>query len=247
MYKNNTFVRPLALSILAFLLASCAPSGTATPVEPALTGPCANPLYPVVAGAQWTYDMTGTTNDTFTRSIVEVTDSGFTDQDTFSAGTIRTGIWNCDAGNLTSLDPVSGTSASVQTTTMDANFQTTAQSGMTLPAVVEAGTLWAQTVSIAGTVTASGMTADATNDTSISCSASGVESVSVPAGTFDAMKVTCQYMSTITVVTQGISVPVAPIVFTTDSWYAPGIGWVQSISAGDGLDTTIVLTSYSIP
>jgi hypothetical protein len=33
----------------------------------------------------------------------------------------------------------------------------------------------------------------------------------------------------------------------TTSWFAPGVGWVKSVSSGEGVDSVIELTSYSIP
>jgi hypothetical protein len=242
MLRTKRYSRLLTI-LVAGLLAGCSLPGSGTTV----TGPCGNPLYPVIAGAQWEYQMTGTTTDTFTRSIVTVSESGFTDQDTFTSGVIRTGEWSCEAGNLINLDPVGSTSANVQTNGLNADFQTTAQSGVTLPASVEAGTTWTQSVSISGTIVVSGIAAEGTNDTSIACTASGMESVTVPAGTFDAMKVICQDSIAITVTTQGITVSVPPINFTTEAWYAPGVGWVKAISSGDGIDTTVTLTSYSLP
>jgi hypothetical protein len=229
-----------------FLLAACSlssPSGS--PSGSTVSGPCGNPLYPVAVGNSWNYDMTGTTTSTFTRSIQAVDSGGFTDQDVFSGGTTRTGKWNCAAGALTNLDPVGDTTANVQFNGHSSDFQTTALNGVTLPAHVAAGDTWNQTLSLHGSVSVNGVSAESTSDTTIACTAAGTENVSVPAGSFDAMKVTCQDQITITVTTAGISVPTA-LSFTTDSWYAPGVGWVKSVSSGSSVNTTIVLTSYTL-
>jgi hypothetical protein len=245
MYKINRLAPIVAI---ALILAGCGLPGVPTPGGGlTLSGPCANQLYPVLAGATWTYELTGTTSDTITRSIASVSADGFADQDTFASGAVRTGQWNCDAGALTALDPVGSTSATVQRNGEIADFHTTALDGVTLPASVVAGTAWSQTISIAGTLTVNGKTADATNDTSLSCTANGMENVTVPAGSFDAMKVTCQNSVKITVTLQGITVPVPEMTFTSQSWYAPGVGMVKSVASGDGLDTTTSLTSYSLP
>jgi hypothetical protein len=248
----------LAVLCLAALLAGCSlpgsggagsgtPSGSPSGGGAAASGPCANPLLPVVAGAAWNYQMTGAFPDTFTRTINSVSESGFEDQDVFGTGVTRTGEWNCDAGALIALDPGGGTSASVEATNNVSDFHTTALSGVTLPASVAAGDSWAQSISIAGTTVINGTSADSTSDTTAACTASGMESVDVPAGSFNAMKITCQATINITVTTQGITVPVPALSFTTDSWYAPGVGWVKSVSSGSGVDATITLTSYALP
>lgn len=210
------------------------------------TGPCTNPLMPVIAGASWNYQMTGSSSDTFARSILSVGGSAFTDQDVFASGVTRTGEWNCDSGNLIALDPVGGTSATVQTADMNSDFQTNAQSGVTLPASVAAGDAWTQSLSISGTTVVNELTAESTSDTTVSCTALGMESVTVPAGTFDAMKIDCQDSIEITVTISGVTVPTS-ISFMTTLWFAPSVGMVQSISTGSGVDATIALTSYSIP
>lgn len=246
---------------LAVLLAACSLPGSggdspAGPSEPGTedtpsgsvpSGPCANPLLPVVAGAAWNYQTSGFAESTFVRSIVSVSGSGFEDQDVFDSGAIRIGRWNCEAGNLIALDPAGGASAAVGTAASMAEFETTALSGVTLPASVEAGMTWTQNVSIAGTMDFGGLPSSATNDAALACTAAGMESVSVPAGDFEARKITCQVTMLITVTTAGMTVPVPEMVFVTDSWYAPGVGWVKSVYTGEDLDSVIVLTSYSIP
>lgn len=254
MFRTKLLNRLPALFV-AILLAGCSLPGTpGTPVATpgsgggiSASGPCDNTLYPVAAGATWNYMMTGTTEGSFDRTILTVDNNGFTDQDVFDAGTTRTGIWSCDSGNLTALDPVGGTAATVQTTTFGADFQTTEQDGVTLPASVAAGNTWSQSVTIEGTVVENSISADASNATTIACTAVGMESVTVPAGTFDAMKVTCQDTINITITMEGAVVPVPAINMTTDSWYAPGVGLVKSVSTGSDIDTTIVLLAYSLP
>jgi hypothetical protein len=232
------------------LLAGCnmPGGGGSTPTSPAGStgsGPCANPLYPVAVGVTWNYQLSGTTSGTFVRTIQSVDSGGFTDQDTFDSGTTRTGKWNCAAGDLTALDPVGSTTASVQFGATNSNFQTTALTGVTLPAHVAAGDTWTQTLSMSGTTESHGVQASSTSDVSISCTAGGSESVTVPAGTFDAMKVTCQDGITIKVTTAGVTIPVS-VNFSADNWYAPGVGWVKSVGSGSGFDETVLLTSYSL-
>jgi hypothetical protein len=239
-----------AALIAVIVLAGCSlpgsgSGGTGRLASP--SGPCANPLYPVAPGITWNYQISGSTNDSFVRSINTVSDGGFEDQDVHEDGAIRTGEWNCDAGTLTALDPVGSLSATVQRDAQLTEFHTTTQSGVTLPASIEAGTAWTQSVGVAGTTISNGVSADATNDTSLSCTGVGTENVTVPAGSFDAMRVTCQNSIVITITTAGITITVPEMDFTSDSWYAPGVGLVEVVTTGGGLDSTMVLTSYSMP
>lgn len=71
-----------------------------------------------------------------------------------------------------------------------------------------------------------------TIDTSSEITVGGVESVTVPAGTFtNALKVTAHYYSRITHSTAG---PQTPVTDDSTTWYVPGIGIVKGTSSGDG-------------
>jgi hypothetical protein len=211
------------------------------------SGACANPLYPVAAGISWTYSMSGLSSDTYVRSIVDVRADGFTDQDVFGTGVTRTGEWQCSAGALIALNPTGGSNASVQTAGGTANFQTTSLEGMTLPAVVNVGDTWTQNLTTEGTQTINGVEAASRSAIAYSCAAGGNESVSVPAGTFDAMRVVCQLSMSITVNMGGLEVP-TQIDSTDTIWYAPGVGMVRTESAIAGFgNNTIELTAYSFP
>jgi hypothetical protein len=191
--------------------------------------------------------MSGISSDTFTRSIVAVSADGFTDQDVFGSGVTRTGEWRCNAGALIALNPAAGSTATVQTSGLDANFQTTALDGLTLPATVSAGDTWSQNLTIEGTQNINGVEAQSKNVVAYSCTAGGTESVTVPAGTFDALRVTCQITMDITINMSGLEVP-SQISSTDTIWYAPGVGMVRTESAIAGIGgSTIELTAYSIP
>lgn len=210
-------------------------------------GPCENPLLPIKVGATWIYNMSGPAPDTFTRTIISVEESGFTDQDTFAAGTVRTGEWNCENGNLIALNPSTSASASVSAAGATTEFTTTSLSGVTLPAVVNNGDTWSQSTTLEGTNLIGGLAVQAKNEFATNCTAGGVEMVTVPAGTFEAVKITCNFDMTITMQMEGVSPAPGYINGTTTSWYAPGVGWVKSIGTGEGSESAIELTSYTIP
>jgi hypothetical protein len=117
------------------------------------SGACANPYMPVVMGATWNYKMTGSTSDTFARSIVAADGASFTDQDVFETGVTRQGKWNCEGGNLIALNPSNGGSASVNAENVSVDFQTTALSGVTLPGTITPGDGWEQAITLEGTET----------------------------------------------------------------------------------------------
>ena len=208
-------------------------------------GACQNPYLPVIVGATWDYNLTGPIPDTFTRSIVSVEANGFTDQDVFGTGITRQGKWTCDSGNLTALNP-SGNSASVNSENVIADFQTTSSSGITLPASIGSGDTWSQATTIEGTEHISNQDIPAKNEFSNSCTAAGVESVTVTAGTFDAMRFDCQTTTNITVTVLGSPIQTS-LSFTATSWYAENIGLIKTVTSGSGLDSTIELLSYTVP
>jgi len=210
------------------------------------SGACANPYLPIIAGATWNYKLTGPVPDTFTRSILSVETSGFTDQDVFGTGVTRQGKWNCDNGGLIALDPSGGGSASISAQNITVDFKTTELSGVTLPAKINAGDSWTQTTTLEGTETVSGTQVPVKNQFSNTCKANGVESVTVGAGTFDAMRVECQTVMNITITMQGNPIQ-TKMTFNGTNWYAENIGLVKTATTGEGLDSTIELVSYNIP
>ena len=159
---------PLVLSILilASLACSFSGAGTSAPVDSASTpepasaptvaasptptpADCFNAYYPVKAGATWTYQMSGTSADTFTHSIVSASDKEFTDQDAFGSGTTRTGQWRCEGGNLISLTPGGG-SAAVAAAGVVFTFTVTENTGVTVPANMDVGRAWSQDIKFEG-------------------------------------------------------------------------------------------------
>ena len=207
---------------------------------------CSNPYLPIIAGANWNYNLNGPENDTFTRSILAVNADGFTDQDVFGVGVTRQGEWKCENGNLVALNPSGGGSASITAEGTTVDFQTTALEGVTIPASINPGDTWSQSLKLEGTQTINGEAFPASNQTTQNCTAAGVESVTVPAGTFEAMRVDCKVDITVSLEMAGTPLTTT-ISINNTNWYAPNVGLVKTISLGSGLDSTTELTSYSIP
>ncbi|MCS6845611.1 MAG: hypothetical protein NZ528_15035 [Caldilineales bacterium] len=215
------------------------PTATPTPEPPAAPSACNNPYLPVAVGRQWVYQITGMgTNNRFTRSITAVTENGFKDRDEFDVGTVREGEWRCENGNLTALTPSSQAAVSIP----EVRFTFTVESneGVTLPADLAPGKTWSQRIIYSGRQTMGDLTMDTRNDLTTSCKAVREEQVTVPAGTFTALRVECTYAMRITV--QSLTIPVDS---TSVGWWAKNVGWLKSTDQTDQGTVETVLLEYS--
>jgi hypothetical protein len=211
------------------------------------TGQCANPYYPVREGATWSYQGTSSLTEpyTFTDTISSVRADGFTLTTEFD-GLTRTQEWACKPEGILAIEMGGGLTTSQTNLTVE----TQSASGVTFPAEIEAGDTWSHSIQFTGTMDIAGQSGEAEGSTQSDFTALGVESVAVPAGTFEAMKVQVQTTFEATVNFQGLSIPVT-LTTTTISWYAEGVGWLKSDSSGDFMGQaytdTIELGSYSLP
>jgi len=219
-------------------------SPTNIPVPSTLA--CDNPYLPVIAGASWSYKLTGPIPDTFTHTILSVESNSFVEQDVFGTGVTRAGKWNCDNGNLIALNPPTGSSGTVSAENVSVDFQTKDLSGITLPATMNAGDTWSQSLTLEGTETINGTAFPASNQLTSNCKATGTESVTVEAGTFDAMRVECETTMKISI-KLGATPTETTLNLVGTNWYVRGIGLVKTLTTGLGLDSTTELVSYNIP
>jgi len=225
------------------------PTATPAPPLPSPTAPapiaaaCQNRYYPIAQGAAWTYRVSGSVNDTFTRAIIGVRADGFDDQDSFASGAVRRGSWACQQGDLISLTP--GGSASVAAGGAQTDFTVESNEGLTLPADPQPGAQWTQTIVYLGQFNTGDRNVTARSTLNMSCRAVGVESVSVPAGAFEALRVDCTYRLTIALLGD------LPFDFSFSSsgsvWYAPGVGMVKLRDTGEMGTTEVVLLSSALP
>ena len=225
------------------------PAPTDAPPLPSPTAPapiataCQNRYYPAAQGAAWTYRVSGSVNDTFTRAIIGVRADGFDDQDSFASGAVRRGSWACQQGDLISLTP--GGSASVAAGGAQTDFTVESNEGLTLPADPQPGAQWTQTIVYLGQFNTGDRNVTARSTLNMSCRAVGVESVSVPAGAFEALRADCTYRLTIALLGD------LPFDFSFSSsgsvWYAPGVGMVKLRDTGEMGTTEVVLLSSALP
>jgi hypothetical protein len=98
-----------------------------------------------------------------------------------------------------------------------------------------------------GSQNVSGQDVPATGKVSYSCIAADTETVIVPAGALEAVRVGCQMNGTIAVKMLGFDVP-TELTSVTTIWYARGIGMVKTENEISGIGhSSIQLNSYTIP
>jgi hypothetical protein len=221
------------------------------PATNSVQGACANPLYPVINGATWTYSGTGGSAGAYSYvdTITGVRSDGFTLTSVFDTDRTYPQEWACKTEGLVPLQ-LPGATAAVTTQQFSAQFETSNVQGVLLPATVSPGDQWTFSLTLKGTAEISGATAQATGDASYDFKAIGMESVTIPAGAFDAMKIDGVLTLSLTATVAGLPIPIK-IAINTTSWYAPSVGLVKTVSTGDVIGTpindTLELHSYNIP
>ena len=178
---------------------------------------CDNKYLPAKAGATWTFGL-GNTQISESYTISHVTPTSF-QEDVENTPLKYSIFWSCTSSGLV----YPGT---------DNNNMFTDGTGVTIPASINAGDQWTQTYS------------SKTDTYAISYKALGEESITVPAGTFTAMKI--QKISVI----KGIGSQSA-INEDAFEWWAAGIGTVKKSTTYKSNTNTFgldyVLQSYHLP
>jgi len=194
-----------------------------TQAAPTAASACQNDLFPVRYGATWTYAGQFSKN-AYTRvfTITKIGTDNFqgTMHITDGSGNVlvdTTDSWECTTGGLVELAGPLG--ATLQSAYEGASMKTLSTTGVTIPTQVKAGDTWGQVSQLEFT------SAQQTNQSTLTynSSAFGSEQVTVPAGTFNAMKV--QVRASTQAVLSGQSVAVTVSGF---EWFAPGVGHVKS-------------------
>jgi hypothetical protein len=252
----------VVLFVVAAFVAACGGSSgaggggggseTAEPSEAAATGLCANIYFPVVDGATFTYAGTGPTGDyTYTSTVSNVHENGFTFTHQFDDLT-ATQEWSCSEEGIAALDYGGGPEATLSTSGLNGTFETTSTTGVSVPRDLDIGDTWTQSFVIEGNMEFSGQTATSTGNVTQTYTAVREESVSVPAGTFNAVVVEGTNTFELQISLEGgITVPVTFAANTT-SWWVANVGWVKSESSvstegSESFGGSTELVSYSIP
>ncbi len=223
--------------------------GNATPVTGA--GLCANTYYPVRQGAAWNYKSTGSPagDYSFTDTITSVRDNGFT-LSTQLGNLALTQEWACQPEGLVAQQFGGAPAALLNAQGIRLEVQASNVSGVTFPSQIKVGDQWQHTLDLQGNVNVASQTATAKGNARNNFTAIGRENVTVPAGTFDALKVQVITAINMTASYKGLPLPVK---FTASYiyWFAPGVGWVKASGTGNAAGTsfseTIELQSFNVP
>ena len=241
----------ILITIFAMALSACQSAvptqqGQASNVAPSAQPPvvqasgdlCANPFWPVVEGANWTSNLHTDQGDmTQVDTITDVGSDAFLVDTTQGQSTNYIITWTCTPEGLLWLQTDGGQFAAVFP---DAQWATNSYSGVSIPKQIQPGDSWASSESL--TATSSQGSFDF--NVNIDFHAMGVESVTVPAGTFNAMRV-----DLVMVFSGQVSGQDFETTYNISDWVAEGVGLVRSVATSDvgGADYSLELASYSIP
>ena len=224
-------------------------AGTGTPLPEA--GLCANAYYPVREGATWTYKSTGgpAGEYSFTDTITSVRDDGFT-LSTQLDDLARTQEWTCRPEGLVAMQLGGAPAALLNSQGVQLALDVKETSGVTFPSQIQPGDQWQQNADFQGTMSAMNEEATATGTAQMNFTAIGKESVTIPAGTFETLKIDVDTTLDLDVSYEGLSIPVT-FSGTCTYWFAQDVGWVKASGAGNVMGTSFSeateLQSYSIP
>ncbi|HSB90922.1 MAG TPA: hypothetical protein VLD63_12955 [Anaerolineales bacterium] len=203
------------------------------PTSQSSLGLCDNPYWPVVEGATWTSSYhTSQQDDTQVDTITDVGSDAFLIETTRSnADYVIT--WTCTPEGLLWLQTNGGMFSAVFP---NQQWSTNSYTGVSIPKQINPGDTWSSSESL----TATGSDGSMTFDIHLDFRAVGKESISVPAGTFDAMR--------LDIVMEFVG-PGFDVTVDISDWAAENVGMVKSVAQSDtgGLDWEMELVSYSIP
>ncbi len=214
--------------------------------------PCANEYFPVKNNATYTYSSTGSPSGpySFTRTLTNVRADGFSLSTKYKNQDILQ-EWQCKPEGLAPTQLGATDATSMLAFDKFTNLTAANITGIIMPPAITPGAEWNYALDIQGTEKVQGGTpATMTGRVSINYIAGNKESVTVPAGTFEAIAIEVNTVIDFNVVTGANTIKLS-VDSTYTVWYAPGVGWVKASGYGKlgGQDyvETIVLDSYSIP
>ena len=247
----NKKIRLIALVLGAFAMigAGCAKqpasNNTSDNSGIAYSDTCGNPYYPFKPGLTIAYKVTPATgaegSSDFTTKVVSVTGTTAAVQVKLFGGVTTDMTADCASGSV-ALKGSTGLGSDFQ----GMKFKTTvvSSSGSSMPANVSAGTTWDHSEILKMEVTGgnSALTGSTLNlTTTEQGKAIDEESVTVPAGTYKAMKIEIK-RTTETEFSGSIGASLGkmkPATYTSTEWWVKGIGMVKTVTVGqDGTSTT---------
>lgn len=254
--------------ILALALTACGAGPTATPtagmplpgnptVPPenlpptlASSGLCTNVYYPVNVNATWVYASSGAPSGPYEYGevISEVRPDGFT---------VTTAVkqvpypqaWSCRPEGFAATSMIGNNVAAILAVRRFSDAALTNIVGVTLPAAITPGMTWTYEADFSANESEFGVVSPVTGHIKLTYTAGNNESVTVPAGTFEALAITIvsetKYTSQTPSGPQNLSIH-----STYTYWYALNVGWVKANGSGKlgGAEyfETIELINYKI-
>lgn len=202
---------------------------------------CDNTYVPVKAGATWTFKNTNNLTQPLTQitTITDVNAGSFTQKVDLGDGTTWTETWTCAQGGLLQLQDNGGPAAAALGPSGKATVTTKSNTGITVPTDPKVGDTWSQTTETA----VNSADLNTTESVTTTYKAIDMESVTVAAGTFDALRVDIAVTGTVTY-QNGASMPVTS---RGSTWLVRGNGAVKSTSATGSVVGEQDLQSYQIP
>jgi hypothetical protein len=221
---------------------------TASPEPAASVDGCANPYYPAVPNASRVYKSSGTPKGEYmiTETTTEVRADGFTVMTDYGTN-VKSIEWACDSEGLRVYNTGSEKMQGLEVDSDQFQLEVTIKnpSGVTLPAKIETGDSWVQSFDFDSTGTIGGNTTTGTGTSTSTYEAQGVESITTPAGTFQAMKIQSETEEDIQATFNGLAMN-SSNAYETIYWFVEGVGLVRSETTG-GYTETLELQSYNIP
>ncbi len=202
------------------------------------SGFCANEFFPLRSDKTWKYTITsGDMVSDYAITYKDISDSAFTAVQTFPNLTSEV-AWQCNEEGMLSSEYASMNFSS----DTDVDFETLEATGVVLPPAdqMTIGKVWDMTYTVQVTIINSGAEIQADGVISISREVAALESVSVPAGTYDeAYRVDNIGEMTIEVMGTKTSTPLM-----YSDWYVKGVGLVKSTSSDANMPYDMVLNSF---
>jgi hypothetical protein len=205
---------------------------TAAEPQPSTTpeSACANPYFPSAAGNRWTYAGSNSYTGNYTRTdtVSQSNGSSFT-VDSMAGDVPYSVTYSCSAAGLVASDPVTQyAGALLSSTNAPVTVNLTSNSGTTLPADIQPGDTWQQMADFE----ASSQDLNISGRFVFDYTAVGFDTVSVPFGTFNALRVDA------TIHIEVSAFHVSAGTYTTSTWMVQDIGVVKSQGAShvSGID-----------
>jgi hypothetical protein len=234
--------------------ATATPAVAAVPPTPAAgeyvaQTACDHAYFPMRQGATWTYALqiegesfTWTWTVTQVRGNLENASAVL--MATFDDEFTVTYNWQCTPEGIVSYDYVTFGGSAFAGEGANITFDVRSSEGVFLPAAtaMRPGATWTNRYTVVMNMAIEGQSFATTSAFAGSYTAVALETVTVPAGTYEGLRVDEQSTMAITMMGQ-----------TTDlnqsgsNWYGYGVGWLRGVHSGDGETTRMELVNYSIP